>query len=258
MVARLLVFTLALSATLSLSGCIDEESDDLAKAQDCLDKIDSSNYTSAESCMSGIEKYDTQQANIIKCSIKLLTGGLTTERMVKAYTTLKDAAYTNKEAALISSLTLVSDLAVPPGKTAKTKAEEAKVYCDKTGLNGFVYISNLVYVGSSVAVAAGVDPTNPNTFPNQGDVTTILGECTDFTSGTCDHAAVGAAVEAIGATYCSAGNANSEVCTKINDAVAAAGGNATLVSKQLFCLLETPAKVYTTGVACAPAAECCL
>lgn len=222
--------------TFSLSSCEDEEANNIAKAQDCLDKITSTNFASAESCMEFVNKYDTQQANIIKCSVKLLAAGLTTQRIAKAYTAISDSTYTNKEAALISIFALDA-----------TKATQAQGYCTKTQLNGFIYVANMVLIGSQMAAAAAAagipgytyDPTVPSNFPTDAEVDAILDNCTsDFTTTNCNHAAMGAAVETISESYCAGNNADTDVCKKINEAVTAAGGDQALVSKQLFCLLD--------------------
>lgn len=227
-----------LALSLSISGCEDKETDNIAKAQDCLDKIDSSNYQSADSCLSYVSNYDSQQANIIKCSGKLLAAGLTTQRIAKAYTILSDdATYgTHKDAAMIAAFAL-----------DPTKASQAQPYCIATQLKGFIYVANIVMIGSSMAAATaglGFDPTNPSSFPSAPDVNAIMTNCTDFSGGTCNHSAMGTAAASVAESYCVGSNADSDTCVKINAAVAAAGGDPVLVSKQLFCLFD--GKTYST------------
>lgn len=215
-----------------LTGCESEESNDLAKAQQCLDRVSSSNFAAADACMSYVSKYDTQQANILKCSIKFVAGGLTTAKIANAFKAIaQEGTYgANKEAALIAT----------PALSDVNKATDAQAYCLRTGLKGLIYLSNLAVIGSYMADAVGSGVFDPSTgnAPDATDLGNMITECTDFVSGNCNHAAMGAAVENLADSYCSGVNADAEVCSKINDAVVGAAGDPVLVSKQLFCLLN--------------------
>ncbi len=223
-----------------ISGCESEESNDLAKAQQCLDRVPSSNFAAAEACMSYVSKYDSQQANILKCSIKFVAGGLTTSKIANAYKRIAQDAYnstSSTEAALIVSLAL----------TPLSNATDAQAYCTRTGLKGLIYLSNLAVIGSTLASAAatagnlgGFDPNDPSSALSDTDLDAIVTTCTNYASpgAGCDYASIGSAVDALSDSYCAGANADAEVCTKINDAVAGSGGDPEVVSKQLLCLLD--------------------
>lgn len=227
-------------ALISLSGCEEEESNDLAKAQQCMDRITSSNFAQAENCMAYVAKHDSQQANILKCSIKMLAGGLTSDKITQAYIKLSGNGG-NKEAAFISVLAL----------SPASKATEAQAYCERSQLKGLIYISNLAVVGSTIASAGGAggyDPSNPTDLPSDAEIANMLTSCTP-PGGTCggNFSTIGAAVTTVSSSYCTGDNATNDVCTKVNSAITNSGGNPTAVAKYLICQLQTPPKTYDSG-----------
>src|SRR5262245_32876876 len=105
---KTIVALLVVCAGLSiLTSCETEESNDLAKAQDCMDKINSANYATADRCMAYVAKYDSQQANILKCAISFLDTGLTTDKVVAAYQALSQSAASN-DAVFMTALAMPS------------------------------------------------------------------------------------------------------------------------------------------------------
>ena len=91
----------------SLVSCESaDETDDLAKAQECLDAVPQSNPASASECLQYVEKYTSQQASILKCSIYMTSGGLVENKVVSAYKALEDNSIQNKEAAFMGLLAL--------------------------------------------------------------------------------------------------------------------------------------------------------
>ncbi|MGE0762737.1 MAG: hypothetical protein AB7N80_05615 [Bdellovibrionales bacterium] len=245
---KLLSVGIVVLAAGTLSGCEEEESNDLAKAQACLDKISSTNYSDAEACLSHVAKYDSQQANILKCSIKMVAGGLTTDKVSEAYKKLSAATGTN-EAAFISVLAM-----------ADNKAEEALPYCVKTGLKGLIYLANLAVMGTALAntlPAGGYDPNDPSTLPTQQEIDDMINNCQPGSTptpggtacGNTEYTAIGNAAVTLGASYCAGSNATSEVCTKMNTAITNGGSDAALIAKELMCLLDN--KTYDSiGDAC--------
>lgn len=242
---KLLLITLINGTLFTLTGCEEEESNDLAKAQDCLDKI-TSNYNDASNCLSYVAKYDSQQANILKCSIHMVNGGLTTARVGQAYKNLSVNTYTNKEAAFISVLALKSG-----------KAAEAQPFCLKSELKGLIYISNLAVMASTMADTlggVGYDPLNdPTDIPTDSQVTAMITNCQPGgTTGanSCNHTAIGNAVISIGSSYCATASTTDEVCSQINSAINTSGGDAALVAKKLFCTLNNQTYTSTPSEDC--------
>lgn len=205
-------------------SCESDEQDKLAQAQDCLDNVSSSNPSAASSCMSYVNDMDSEQANIIKCSIKFVAGGLTTAKISEAYKQLKDNANQDKEALYISILSL----------NPASLATDAAAYCKKSGVKGLIYLANLSVVGSQLmAILPGGIPANPTAQ----DAQDALDAC-KASPNTCDDTAIGNAVVAVADSYCGSSNADSDICTKVNDAIAAAGGVPADIAQQLYLLLD--------------------
>lgn len=220
---------------LTLAGCEEDQANDLAKAQKCLDGITSANYATADSCFEYVSRYDSQQANILKCSIKFVAGGLTTEKVALAYKKIAENGMASKEATFMTILALN-----PPNK-----ATEAQGYCVTTGLKGLIYLANLAVMGSNMAqMITGIgttghyDPADPSSFPSPAEINEVLNNCKPPATCGGNFATIGQATLNIADSYCSGSNASTDVCTKINDAVQSSGGDPTLVAKQLFCVLD--------------------
>lgn len=132
-----------LSAAILASVSCNQEQDDLAKAQDCLDKVDQSNPTSADACLQYVAKYDSQQAQILKCSIYMTSGGLVENKIVAAYKALKEDGQTNKHATYMAILSLDQPTAV----AALPKAKAANLYCQASGVPGLMYLQTRSWPG---------------------------------------------------------------------------------------------------------------
>ena len=204
------------------TSCENEDMDKIAQAQDCLDNVPSSNPASASSCMSYVDGLESQQANIIKCSIKFLSGGLTTTKISDAYKQLNDNSVTDKEAFYISMLAL----------SPATLATEAATYCERSGVKGLIYLANLSVVGSMMMDAIGVTGV-----PDATDVQNALTTCASAPN-TCNDTAIGSAVIVVAESYCAGTSADSGVCSQINAAIAAAGTDPAAIAQQIYALLD--------------------
>ncbi len=227
--AGLLVFI----SSFALVACDEGEDDDLAKAQECLDRITDTNFTEAEDCIKPLEKYDSQQANILKCSGKFLAGGLTTSRIMDAYKELENsdaAAEDKKEAIFISYLAL----------TPSSKAREAAAFCRKTELEGYIYLGDLAVVGSVLS-----DAGNFSSPPTEAEVDAALATC-QATPASCQPEVLAGAVTSVAESYCKKPSAkDDEVCKDINAAIAEAAGDEEVLTAALTCLLN--GKEYKNG-----------
>lgn len=204
------------------ASCENDESDKLAQAQNCLDNVPSSNPTAANSCMSYVSGLDSEQANIIKCSIKFLAGGLTTDKISDAYKQLNDDSVTDKEAFYISMLAL----------SPASLASEAADYCERSGVKGLIYLANLSVVGSVLMEEIGVTG-----IPDATDVQNALTAC-QSAPGTCDDTAIGTAVLVVADSYCAGSSADAGICSQINEAVLAAGTDPAAIAQQIYALLD--------------------
>jgi hypothetical protein len=240
---------------MAVTGCEDEESNDLAKAQECMDKISSSNWATADICMAFVAKYDSQQSNILKCAIKFLDNGLTTDKVVAAYQALSQNADSN-DAVFMTALAMDN----------ASDAEEARIYCNKSQLKGLIYLANLAVAGTALAdvgEALGLfggggqyDPADPSSIGNltSGDVEAVIDDCKPGgAAASCTSTeleAIGSAVESISTTYCVGSNADSEICQSVSAAIAGAGGDPEQVANHLLCLLDGQSGY--DGVNCVP------
>lgn len=239
---------------LAVSGCTKKgELDDLAKAQDCLDKASKSEPTQAEACMAYIVQYNSQQANILKCAIEMTAGGLNETKMYKAYVALKDSSQTNKTAAFMAILSLD----YPTITAGYAKAVQADIYCQASGVPGLKYISGVILAGTYInktifdlsGGAGGVDMNDPAAV--NAAVQNMLTQCTSATppaSCTSDLPTLGATVVGLSESYCATTTANQSVCGQINGAVANAGGSPAAVGQALFCYLNNKTYNASTGL----------
>jgi hypothetical protein len=240
---RIFCALILLSAVAATSSCSkDTEADDLAKAQKCLDEVPDSNPVAAEDCLPLVKDYTSQQAMILKCSILMTSGGLIESKIVKGYNALKDDTQTNKEAAYMAALCLDK----PDVNAGYTKAVQADVYCQASGVSGLKYISGVIVAGSFMnMVTGGIDIAVPTAA--QDAIDTLISDCVTSPSTTCTDnlPALGSTVIGLADSYCAGSNAEEGICTQITDAVDAAGGDTSAVGKALLCYLNK--KTYNPG-----------
>ncbi len=215
-----------------LLGCESDEADDLAKAQRCLDRVPQDNGASANECIQMVAKHGGQQADIIRCSGYFLVGGLTTNKILQAYKALEGDS-TNKEAVFIGTLAL----------TDVSTAKNADLYCKKTGLKGFIYLGSLAVVGTILKSAGSFSVP-----PTEAEVNAAMATCT-ATPSSCDPAAISSAAGTLADNYCSGSSKDDKVCTDINSALQAGGGDTAVVTSALTCLLN--GKTFTPPSTCA-------
>lgn len=239
--------------SMTLLSCKQDEMDDLAKAQKCLDEVPQSNPEVAAACLAYVEKYTSQQANILKCSIHMTAGGLVENKMVQAYKVIKNDSNANREAAFMSILSLNK-----PNVTAGyATAQMADVFCQKTGIPGLMYISGVVKMGSFMAsTIASYDPGVDFNDPAAIDaaIGTLVDKCSsDPRHADCptDLSAIGTTATLLADSYCATENADENVCDKINTAVETAGTDPSAIGAALFCYLDGKTFNPNTG-ACNP------
>ncbi len=241
-----------LTIGLVASGCVEkDETNNLAKAQECLDNVSQSNPTEATECLSYIEDYDSQQANILKCGIYMTSGGLIENKIVKAYEVMENSTVTNKEAAYMSILSLDKSTVTE----GYTKALLADKFCQLTEVKGLMYLSGVIvagtYLNKTIQTITGNaidinDPSSINTAVN-----TMLAACTASppTDAACtsDLATVGTVISSLASSYCASNSADKDVCSDINSAVDAAGGSSTNVGQALLCYMNNKTFNSSTG-----------
>ena len=231
-------FLAVLTLVITLTGCKQDEMDDLAKAQDCLDKVPQTDPTKASACMAYVQKYTSQQANILKCSILMTSGGLVETKIVSAYNAVQNQSNTTREAAFMGILALDK----PNVTEGYNTAAQADTYCQLTGVPGLQYISGIVKIGSfmakTMAAYSTIDFTDPAAV--QTAVNDLITKCNaDPRDASCptDLSSMGSSAAVLADGYCSTDNADSQVCENINAAVDASSGNPNAVGDALMCYL---------------------
>lgn len=232
-----------------LVSCNQDEQDDLAKAQQCLDDVPQTNPEAASDCFHYVDKHDSQQAKILKCSILMTSGGMIESKVVAAYNALKNQGNNNREAAFMSVLALNK----PDVTSGYAKAQQADVFCQATGVPGLRYISGLVVAGSFMAnainsYASGTDFNDPAALASAA--TTLLGHCTatprDVECPT-DLSVIGQTATTLADSYCASAKPDDEVCSNISVAVEQAGGDPAKAGAALFCYLNNKTFNPATG-----------
>ena len=239
-----------LPLTLSLGlGCAKKESDDLNRAQQCLDQVPQSDPGQAQSCMQYVEKYDSQAANILKCSIQMTAGGLIENKVLQAYKALKDDSQSSKTAAFMSILSLN----LPSIDEGLARAQTANQYCKSSGVNGLIYISSIIVAGTAMnsilyhltggaGAGQGIDLSNPASI--NAAVANLVTKCSGTPidpACTASLPVIGSAVVTVSSAYCSQSDADQTVCGQIQPAIQSAGTDPTQVGQALFCYLKSKA-----------------
>lgn len=238
---------------LGLVACKSDEADDLARAQDCLDHVSPNNPTDAGKCLQYVKDYNSQQANIIRCSIYMTAGGLVESKVVSAYNFLKSTSglTANNNSALFYSVLALDK----PNKADGLKnAQLGDVYCQKTGISSLITISSYIVVGSTLSNLLGeTDPNNPNiadptTTEGQTELNNQIQSCaSDPWQTKCSPSVVGPAVVAIADSYCATDAADAKICDEIQGAVAG-GSTPTEVGNAVYCYLNNQKYNPTTAL----------
>lgn len=234
---------------LFLVSCnVDSEKDDLAKAQKCLDEIPVSAYAQAANCLQYVQKYSSQQANILKCSISMTSGGLVETKIVAAYEALKQAGGTQqaREAQFMALLSF-DDADNSKFATAFTTAKSADQYCQDSGVGGLRYLSGLIVTGTYMKkLAALIDPSITSSTPPATIVQNIIDNCVTPVPGancplsnnnSADINAMGAAVADLAQSYCDRADADVAVCSGINSAIQQGGLDTADIGQALLCYI---------------------
>lgn len=234
---------LILGLALPLASCTsNKEDDDLAKAQSCLNQVSQAHPEEADDCLQYVDKYDSQKADILKCSIHMTSGGLVENKIVKAAQALQSSSgLSNKDSVYMSVLCLDnSDVNV-----GYTKALLADKYCQSSGVPGLQYISSIIVAGSLMAKtmdALHVLPSDlTDTSAMQTAATQLLSACTSNppdASCTANISVLGEAAAKLAEGYCSTSKASTDVCSNVDKAMAAAGGDSSKVGQAVYCFMN--------------------
>ncbi len=238
---------LILSVSVTQFACTKKgEIDDLAKAQACLDDVKETSPGSANSCFTYVEKYTSQQANILKCSILITSGGIMETRITQAYNIFKAPGQTSK----VASFMAVLHLDLPSIDAGYDKAILADTYCVASGDSGLKFLSGLIVSGSYMNKAyshlnigggnVGIDTSDPAAVNTA--IQAVLAQCAGFPlpagCTAADLPALGSTISSMAGTYCATTEADPDVCGKIAQATTAAGSDSAAVGQAILCYLN--------------------
>ncbi len=205
---------------LGTSGCENKDVDDLARAQDCLNKVPNDDHGQAANCRQFVSGKSSQQAMILRCSIEFMAGGLTTPKILNAFEA-QDGAEAKKEATLMTVLAL-DDLAI---------ARAAVSYCNQSGVSGLMYLANLSMIGTSLK-NSGIPLSET---PTEAEIEAAIEACKTGDSA-CQPEDIGQAAIVLSESYCQ-GKDDDKICQDINQAVAD-GASADEIGEALLELLK--------------------
>lgn len=225
---------------LGIIGCEDEERAALFDAQECINNINENLSqteitTAANACEAKLNGASSSEAEAIRCSAKLIAGGLTTSRFVDAFKAM-DEGQGSKEAKLMVLLSFT-------GTDAMVNARSMFNACQKSGVPGLVFVAGVSLSGTSISSiygsgTCGKTPTNPNdTLCDGQEVENILNQC-KADSSQCNTQDIGNSAIAISDAYCLGDNADKDICKDIGTAITNAGGDPATIGAQLLNLLD--------------------
>lgn len=224
----------------------DTEQKKLGEAQACLDRIPQNNPISAQTCMSYISGLDSKKADAIRCSIGFLAGGITTTRLVQAVKQIdegQDAEATFVSLLLFNGINPNDTSATATHTQAMTNVTTTVNYCNRSEVKGLMYLGNFAVVGTALiaAVLTGSNDAfwrDPQPTDIQSEVDGAVTACTT-TPENCNPETVGAAIIALGDSYCKSGDAaNDSQCLKVKEAIAAGGGDPAAIGAEFFRQLQ--------------------
>jgi hypothetical protein len=177
----------------------------------------------------------SQQASIIKCGAYLTGGGIDTSRIVDAAKSLNDGG-ANSESVYLAALTLNRPDDTDVNVDLALQAQEA---CNDTGLDGYIYIGNLAATGTALSNAfggSGIPNLDDPSSIDPNDIDTAIDNCVG--NSACEDIVADSAVE-LADSYCdSNAGKDDEFCTDIQDAIDSAGGDKSVLTESLLCLLD--------------------
>lgn len=223
-----LAFTVILLLLSTLSGCETKEENDIAQAQQCLDKLsDSAPYTSAQACLNYISGIYSPPAYVIRCSVDFISGGITPTSLITAFQNMKSASSSQQTAILMGALTQYTPgAAISNANISLTQAQTTFADCQASDTPSLIFIAGVSVTGTALAAGAG-----------SATSTTFITTC-QTTPSSCNPAVIGSAAQSLASTYCTGSNASSTVCTSINNAIAAGGSDPTAIGTALIASLH--------------------
>ncbi len=226
-------------ATLFLTGCEDAETNAIAKAQKCLDRISggtvASRSAAATTCKAMVASYSSAESYSIRCAAGFIGDGLDSQRISNAVGRMLDNNGANDPA-----MTLMGMLAFSSGTVATAVYND----CVASGSNGYIYFASAARIGTTVAEAGGAaggnilaDILNGQT-PDPADINAAVTNASGGATAQ-QQTAIGATATTLYSSQCAViTDQNSAVCTQIGQAINNNAGNYQAIGAALITLLQ--------------------
>ncbi len=221
------VSMLAVGLSVVLISCETEEDNTIAKAQKCLDQA---SPNSAAECRGMVGDLQSAASYAIRCAARFIENGLTTAKVADAMSSSKEQAGAVDPAA--SMMVMISF-------TSTAQVNLTYADCQKSESASYLYLANLAKIGTAITTISAPLQTHiqNGTTPTQAEIDTALGALAGDPAG---QTSLGEAALSIAGTKCANGETD-DVCTKINKAIADAGGagaTAQQIGLQLIDILD--------------------
>lgn len=227
---------LAVPVTLILTSCETPDDRQIATAQDCIDSARTA--ADADRCYASVEGLESEKAYLVRCSASYIAQGFTGERFANAFQKLKDNSSSGQDpmATTMAYLIFTKD-------TAPHTIDNTVDNCAKSGVRSMVRLVTMSKLATFVAKAglgsipAGADPMDPSFDPAQ--ISTAISNLANSNDPQSKETVGTIAVQAQDA-YCNPGSSfeTSEICTKLNSAIAGNPGDMAAIGQALLGLLQ--------------------
>ncbi|OQW47282.1 MAG: hypothetical protein A4S09_15930 [Proteobacteria bacterium SG_bin7] len=222
-------------AVLFLAACEDEETNAIAKAQRCLDKVVggtvASRAAAAANCKAMVSGYNSADSYSIRCAADFIGDGLDATRISNAVGRMRDAP-----AGVDPSMVLMGTIAF----SSKAKGDEAFSDCRLSGSAGYIFFASAARVGTLVADAAGGNG-GPLLTAIQNGQTPTSAEINQAiqNAGSANNADIGATAVVLFSSQCAVVTAqNQTVCNQVQTAINAGAGNMAAIGANLLAGLQ--------------------
>lgn len=228
-------------AALFLSACEDEETNAIAKAQRCLDRVVggtvASRAAAATNCKAMVASYSSSDSYSIRCAADFIGDGLDSTRISNAVGAMLDnsgGAGTDPAMMLMGMISFSSE----------SVADVAYSDCVASGSAGYIYFASAARIGTTVAAAGGAQGAAvlaaiaAGNTPSASDIDAAIANA-QAGSSPAQQTAVGATASTLYANQCAViTSANSAVCNQISTAINANPGNYQAIGAALLGLLQ--------------------
>ncbi len=224
-------------------GCESKDDQNLAQAQQCLDKA---SPTTVDGCTSFITNDVSPKAYMIRCAADFIRNGFIGSRIAEAFQKIKDNGSGQNVDAMGTAL---SFMAFP----SMDLVNQAQSNCEKSGVPSMLRLVTMSSMATLLTTATADligTPANADGTYSETQIKEAIDKFTDLTSvtGTPEEQLakieerkeqLGAVVQAAAPAYCGEGSAfaEKEICTDLN-AATAGGKSPSEIAEEILLRLK--------------------